>query len=145
MRVERTVIVPGSPELAFDLFTSGIERWWPLRQGFSYGGERAAGIHLEPHLGGRFYERLVDGDELQVGTVLACAPPDRIVFTWAAPGWPTETEVEVSFTSDGTQTVVVLEHRLFEQLGDEAVAVRDRFAGGWPSVLERFATASRTR
>lgn len=143
MKIERSVVVPGNPDVAFDLFTSGIERWWPLKQGISYGGARTVSIHLEPHVGGRFFERFDDGDELEVGRVLDCTPPDRVVFTWTAPGWPAQTEVEVRFMATGDDTRVALEHRLFERLGPDGESFRDRFAGGWPTVLECFAAAAR--
>jgi uncharacterized protein YndB with AHSA1/START domain len=82
---------------AFDLFTTRMGEWWPLDPA-SYGGERANEIFLEPRVGGRFYERFTDGDELQVGSVVACEPPRRIAFTWRTADWEGETEVEVTFT-----------------------------------------------
>jgi uncharacterized protein YndB with AHSA1/START domain len=139
MNVRRTIEVGLTLEEAFSLFTTGIGEWWPLRQGFSYGGERCDSIHLEPKLGGRFFERFVDGDEFQVGTVTACEVPHRIVFTWAPPSWPGATEVEVRFSAGSdSSTTVDLEHRGFEALGTDGQATRDGFANGWPSVLDGF-------
>ena len=139
MRVERTVTVACSPVEAFERFTDGIGDWWPLRQGFSFGADRCDTIHLEPRVGGRFYERFVDGDELQVGTVTACDPPGRIVFTWAPPIWPGGTEVEVRFAAEGDhRTVVHVEHRGFERLGAEATDTHRGFENGWPGVLACF-------
>ena len=86
--VRQSVRVDLPPDAAFRLFTGGIGEWWPLDEGYSYGGDRAREIFLEPTEGGRFYERFTDGDELQVGTVTVCSPPDRIVFTWRSPEWP---------------------------------------------------------
>jgi hypothetical protein len=51
-------VVPSRPEEAFRLFTAGIGEWWPLEEGYSYAGDRASEIHLEPRVDGRFYERL---------------------------------------------------------------------------------------
>ena len=62
-RHARRGAVAGSPEDAFDLFTAGIGQWWPLKEGYSFGGDRAPEIVLEAAPGGRFYERFVDGDE----------------------------------------------------------------------------------
>ena len=137
--VREEVRVDGSPADAFRLFTAGIGDWWPLEEGYSFGGDRAREIHLEARLGGRFFERFVDGDELDVGRVVACDPPDRIVFTWKDPDWRGETEVEVSFRSEGERTRVVVEHRGFERLGPEADAAARQFRGGWPRVVEVFA------
>ena len=44
--VRETARVPLTPAAAFDLFTEGIGEWWPLREGYSYGGDRAAQIFL---------------------------------------------------------------------------------------------------
>ena len=91
-------------------------------------------------MGGRFYERFVDGDELQVGIVTACEPHERIVFTWAPPVWPGGTEVEVRFAADGDhRTVVHVEHRGFENLGADNAATGDQFGNGWPTVLDAYA------
>ena len=95
--VRETVDVEASAETAFVFFTSRMGEWWPLDKA-SYGGDRAKDIFLEPRVGGRFFERFVDGDELQNGTVLDCDPPNRIVFTWYTADWQSETEVEVTFT-----------------------------------------------
>jgi uncharacterized protein YndB with AHSA1/START domain len=138
MSVRRSVRVAIAPDAAFDLFTTGIARWWPLHEGYSYGGDRAAEIALEPRLGGRFYERFVDGDELQVGEVTACDPPRRIVFTWQAPGWAGATEVEVTFRGDAGATHVEVEHRGWEDLGPEGPDQEAGFGGGWPTVLDAF-------
>jgi uncharacterized protein YndB with AHSA1/START domain len=140
--VRQTVRVDLPPDEAFRLFTAGINEWWPLEEGYSYGGDRARQIFLEPAEGGRFYERFVDGDELQVGTVAACSPPDRIVFTWRSPGWPAETEVDVRFLADAGGTTVELEHRGFDKLGRDGAAIAQQWAGGWPRVIEAFAHAA---
>ncbi len=139
MTAARTSVrVAAPPDVAFEVFTTGIGRWWPLHAGFAYAGERAQEIFLEPRTGGRFYERLVDGDELQVGTVIACDPPRRILFSWRAPDWDAATEVEVTFTAEGGATRVDLEHRGFERLGPAGEARGREFGGGWVTVLGAF-------
>jgi uncharacterized protein YndB with AHSA1/START domain len=148
--VRRSVTVGLSPADAFRLFTDGINEWWPLEQGYSYGGDRAREIFLEPAEGGRFYERFVDGDELQVGVVKVCSPPDRILFTWRSPDWTVETEVDVRFVAGEVGTFVELEHRGFERFGDQAEAIAQRWRNGWPRVIGIYALragggASRSR
>jgi uncharacterized protein YndB with AHSA1/START domain len=139
VKLQRSVVVACSKDEAFSLFTDGINEWWPLREGFSYGVDRCASIHLEPRPGGRFFERFVDGDEFQVGTVTVCEAPDRIVFTWAPPVWAGATEVEVRFLADAADaTTVHVEHRGFDSLGTDAQSTRDGFASGWPAVLDAF-------
>jgi uncharacterized protein YndB with AHSA1/START domain len=134
---ERVQVDCPVPE-AFVLFTTRMSEWWPLDLA-SYGGERAKEIFLEPHVGGRFFERFGDGDELQVGSVVACEPPRRIAFTWKTADWEGETEVEVTFTPDQEGTRVELEHRGFDRLGSIGPDIAARFRGGWPGVLEAYA------
>ena len=123
---------------AFRLFTDGIGEWWPLKGSpFSYGGDRADKIFLEAKTGGRFYERFSDGEEFEVGRVIACEPPTRIVFSWKDPSWKAPTEVEVRFTPAGNATRVDLEHRGFEAAGvppEEAAG----WADGWKMVLAPY-------
>jgi uncharacterized protein YndB with AHSA1/START domain len=143
--VRESVRVDLPPGEAFRLFTEGINQWWPLEEGYSYGGDRAREIVLEPAEGGRFYERFADGDEFQVGTVTFCSPPDRILFTWRSPDWPAETEVDVRFLPAGGGTTVELEHRGFERLGPDGPAIARRWGGGWPRVVGAFATRANGR
>jgi uncharacterized protein YndB with AHSA1/START domain len=137
--VTESVDVDCSPEEAFDLFTSRMGDWWPLDVA-SYGGDRAREIFLEPRVGGRFFERFVEADELQVGTVIACDPPELIVFTWKTADWEGETEVAVSFTPIAQGTRVDLEHRGFERIGPLGPDVAAKFRGGWPGVMQAFAS-----
>lgn len=136
--VHQAVHVPLPPPEAFRLFTEGIGEWWPLEEGYSYGGDQAKEIHLEPRVGGRFFERFVDGDELQVGRVTQCDPPHRIVFSWRDPDWTGETEVDVTFNADADGTSVSLTHRGFDRLGPDGEAIAASYGGGWPRVMERF-------
>jgi uncharacterized protein YndB with AHSA1/START domain len=143
--VRESVRVELAPPEAFRLFTDGIDQWWPLGEGYTYGGDRAARIFLEATEGGRFYERFVDGDEFQVGTVRVCSPPHRILFTWRSPEWPAETEVDVRFVADGGGTTVHLAHSGFERLGPEGASIARRWEGGWPRVVQAFATRATGR
>jgi uncharacterized protein YndB with AHSA1/START domain len=136
--VRESVGVAASPEEAFDFFTNRMGEWWPLDKA-SYGGDRAKEIFLEPRVGGRFFERFIDGDELQVGSVVECEPPERIVFTWNAADWDTETEVEVTFTPVPQGTRVDLTHRGFDRIGPARTDVAARFRAGWPGVMTAYA------
>jgi uncharacterized protein YndB with AHSA1/START domain len=104
---------------------------------------------FEPRVGGRVYDRGVDGSECQWARVLAYEPPDRIVFSWDInPQWQIETdlektsEVEVRFTADGPErTRVELEHRHLDRHGDGWEGMRESVEGdqGWPLYLQRYA------
>jgi hypothetical protein len=142
--VRRSVLVPLDPRAAFDLFVARIGEWWPLATRSVLLAESAS-CHFEPRAGGRFFERGRDGREELWGTVLVWDEPTRIAFTWH-PGMPQTmaTEVEVRFTGSARQTLVEVEHRSWERMGERAAFVRGLYdgPGGWPGVLERFVEAA---
>lgn len=135
IRVSATVRRPAVE--AFQLFTTGIGEWWPSNRGYSFGGDRLEEVCLEAFAGRRLYERYTDGEEFEVGRVLSCEPPRRIVFTWQSRGRE-PTEVEVRFTQVGSGTRVDLEHRGWERLGASAEESRRAYRNGWPTVLQQF-------
>ena len=104
--VRCAVTVPLSPDQAFALFTEGYNSWWPHQH--HLGIADLAEAVLEPRVGGRYYERCVDGSECDWGKVLACDPPHRIVFSWQInangddwfldPDPAHASEIEVTFT-----------------------------------------------
>lgn len=139
--VELSVVVKAPLEEAFELFTSRMGEWWPLDVA-SYGGDRARQIFLEPRVGGRFFERFTDGDELQVGSVIACQPPRLISFTWVTADWLGETVVDVRFSPEAAGTRVDLSHHGFERIGPVGPDVAAKFRNGWPRVLRAFTEQS---
>ena len=143
LTLRKAIEVTAAPDRAFRLFTEGMAGWWPVRT-HSVGEDRAETVVFEPGLGGRIYERTLDGDEHVWGTVTAWEPPGRVVFTWHPGRGPdTEQDVEVRFEPSGTGTRVELVHTGWERLGDRAAAVRENYDGGWDIVLgERFAAAA---
>ena len=141
MTISKTIHVKRAPNDAFRLFTEGIGKWWPLKEGFSHGGEKANEIHLEGRVGGRFYERFTDGTELEIGRVSVYEPPSVVTFSWRSPGWEGPTEVEVRFSADGSGTKVELEHRGWDA-GPNAREAGTRFNQGWVTVLARYASAA---
>ena len=138
MTVRKTVHVKRSPEDAFRLFVDEIGKWWPLHTGrYTYGGERAADIFLEPHTGGRLYERFKDGEEFVIGQVTICQRPDRVEFTWRGAD-DAATEVDVRFTASEDGTRVDLEHREIERMGPQSQA----WDAGWDEVLGYYVGAA---
>ena len=147
--VRTEVVVGAPPDRAFRLFTERFDRIKP-REHNMLGVDIAESV-FEPHVGGRVYDRGVDGSECQWGRVLAYEPPDRILFSWDInPNWQIESdlaktsEVEVRFVADGPdRTRVELEHRHLDRHGDGWEGMREgvRADQGWPLYLERFAAA----
>jgi uncharacterized protein YndB with AHSA1/START domain len=141
MTIQKSIHVKRPVEAAFRLFTADLGKWWPLKEGYSRNRERADQIHLECREGGRFYERYTDGEESVIGTVTVYEPPSRVVFTWKQADWDADTEVEVRFAADGAGTRVDLEHRGWERAGAAAQKMSQNYAGGWETVLARYAAA----
>jgi len=145
--VRRSVKVNAAPPKAFRVFTSGMGKWWPKQHSLNSKSAQQDVI-VEPHAGGRWYERSEDGSECEWGRVLTWEPPARVVLAWQINGnWQYdrdfETEVEVRFVADGSGTRVELEHRNLERFGDKADEVRAAFDSpeGWNGGLQLFAKA----
>jgi uncharacterized protein YndB with AHSA1/START domain len=141
--VRKSVHVKASQTRAFEVFTSGLGRWWPLDHGIGKQPRKAA--VMETRLGGRWYELAEDGTQTNVGKIIVWDPPQRFVMTWDInsqwkPDTTVSSEVEVRFIADGANaTRVELEHRKFEQLGAEpGESMRKDVDGGWPGLLQRF-------
>ncbi|GAA1865540.1 SRPBCC family protein [Pseudonocardia ailaonensis] len=142
-----TVSLAVPVERAFEVFTGSINSWWPHQ--FHIGAAEVAEVVLEPRVGGRWYERGVDGTECDWGRVLAWEPPRRLLFTWQINGsWQFDpdpenaSEIEAVFREDGAGSVVQVEHRLFERLaGGEAINAAIDGGGGWALLLDGYAKA----
>lgn len=147
--ITRTVTVEAPPERAFEVFTAGIDRWWPHTH--RIGDAPMATAVLEGREGGRWYERGEDGVEHDWGQVQAWDPPRRLVVSWQLggdyrydPDPAKGSEWEVRFAPEGDgRTRVDLEHRGFERQGTGGQAVADSVAseGGWSGLLELYAGA----
>jgi uncharacterized protein YndB with AHSA1/START domain len=146
--IRKTIRVGVPATRAFDVFTAGMHRWWPAAH--SILKVPRAAIAVEPRVGGRWYERGVDGSECTWGRVVAWDPPQRVVVTWQLNGDfiydpEFETEVEIQFTPDGPDaTRVDLEHRYLERYGEKADMIRPMMDSpeGWMSTLTSFAAAA---
>jgi uncharacterized protein YndB with AHSA1/START domain len=137
MTIRKSIRVARSPEMAFRIFTQEIGRWWPLKEGFSFGGEKAKDIFIEGRVGGRFFERFTDGTEYEVGRITAFEPPHTVAFTWNTPGWEAPTQVEVRFKADGAGTRVEVEHRGWEA-GPTMEKQGQGYNDGWNLVLAKY-------
>ena len=130
-----------SVEQAFDLFTAGIGKWWPLLT-HSVGEEQAETCIFEGRVGGRIVEVLKDGSQSEWGRVLAWEPPQKVRFSWY-PGREPDTaqEVTVTFREIPDGSLVELVHIGWETLGAVAKARRDGYETGWDVVLAKFVEA----
>ncbi len=145
--VVKTLTVNVAQARAFDVFTVGIDRWWPKSHGIGNSPMKMSVI--EPRVGGRWYTVHEDGAEIVVGYMKVWDAPNRIVFSWEVnsqwkPDATVASEVEVRFTADGPNaTRVELEHRKFEMLGAEGgEKMRGDVNGGWTGLLDLFRQAA---
>ena len=141
--VTKTVDVKCPPTRAFELFTRRMSDWWPSTH--HTGDSPFKAVIVEPRDGGRWYELAADGAETNWGRVLDWSPPGRVLLAWQLnaefkfdPEF--ETEVEITFEPLASGTRVRLEHRDLERFGVEADRIAEMVRGGWPTIVEAFAT-----
>jgi uncharacterized protein YndB with AHSA1/START domain len=146
--VRKTVRVKASPQTAFEVFTAGIDRWWPKTHDIGTAPLRESVI--EPFVGGRWYSKHADGTEAVIGHVLVWEPAERFACTWEiGADWKSDarvafaSEVEVRFVAESDGTRVELEHRNFERMGAAAgEKMRKDVDGGWPALLDLYAEST---
>jgi uncharacterized protein YndB with AHSA1/START domain len=141
--INRSVQVKVPPARAFEIFTAGASRWWLKTHSISAMKSPIKDVVIEPRAGGRWFERGEDGSECDWGKVLAWEPPSRLLLAWQINADfkydPTlMTEVEIRFTPAASGTLVELEHRLIERMGERGVGMRDAFDRGWGLLLDSF-------
>jgi uncharacterized protein YndB with AHSA1/START domain len=142
--VRKSININAPIEHAFDVFTSGLTRWWPPNRGL--GKKPIRKVLLEPCHGGRWLSISEDGTETVVATISVWEPPHRFVMLWHMTAqfqadMAIQSKVEVCFTAGGPDaTRVDLVHDNFESLGaDDGAIVRGAVNSGWPEMLERYA------
>ncbi|HSL42060.1 MAG TPA: SRPBCC family protein [Anaerolineales bacterium] len=125
-------------EQAFQLFTEGIGKWWPMAT-HSVGEEQAETCFFEGWVGGRIVEVLKDGSQSEWGRVLVWEPYQKVSFHWY-PGRAPDTaqEVTVTFSAIPGGTLVELVHTGWETLGEVALSRRDGYDAGWDYVLAKY-------
>ena len=67
--VRKTIRVKATQAHAFEVFTSGLGRWWPRDHGIGKLPMKAA--VMETRLGGRWLELAEDGTQTIVGRIIA--------------------------------------------------------------------------
>jgi uncharacterized protein YndB with AHSA1/START domain len=147
--VRKAVVVAATAQRAFEVFTTGIDRWWPKSHGI--GSAPVIESVIEPFVGGRWYSKHADGTQAVIGHVLLWKPAERFVCSWEiSADWKPESraafasEIEVRFISEAAGTTrVEVEHRNFERMGSApGEKMRKDVDGGWPALMELFAKAA---
>lgn len=134
LQVRRTI--PASPQRVYQAWTDPkiLADW------FAPSADFTTIVHgADARVGGayRIEMRNASGaSHIAVGEYRELVPGKRLAFTWrwAEKAGMTETLVTVEFQPEGTQTVVVLTHTLFQTPAD-----RDDHTKGWNGCLSRLA------
>jgi uncharacterized protein YndB with AHSA1/START domain len=143
--VRKSVRVKAPIAHAFEIFTGGLGRWWPLAT-HNISRKPLARVVLETRVGGRWLEIAEDGSECVVATIIAWEPPHRVALHWQInarwqPDATMKSEVDVRFAADGPDaTVVDVLHHKFETMGaEDGTSLRQDVAKGWPGLVDRYA------
>ena len=140
---EVTVAIP--IERAFRAFTVGFGAWWPPDHHIG-DAEMVDGV-IEPHVGGRWFERGADGTECDWGRVLTWDPPHHVGLSWHldgefryVPDPDRSSRVDVRFTTVEDGTRVELTHSGLDRHGPgwEGLATGVASPNGWPGILGRY-------
>ena len=143
--VRKTIVVRAPQARAFEVFTARFGSWWP--KSHHIGAAEMANAIIEPRLGGRWYEKGVDGSECKWGNVLAWEPPSRVVLSWHVNSQfkiddNVQSEVDVRFIAeDANTTRVELEHRITAADAEAMRAAVDS-SNGWSGLLSAYADAA---
>jgi hypothetical protein len=138
LRIEVDIACP--PAHAFATWAERFGSWWPTSHTVT--GDPAA-IVLEPHLGGRIYERGPDGREIEWGEITGWDPPRGLTYRWHLRRDRADaTDVHIRFLATGEgSTRMEIVHDGWERLGAEAEQWRDANRGGWSGLLPVFTAA----
>jgi uncharacterized protein YndB with AHSA1/START domain len=148
LSVRRTIVVNAAQDRCFDTFID-MTAWWPLAT-HTIGEAPARASIVQTRADGRWYDIDKNGDEHEIGRVLAYEPPDRIVLAWEIScAWQhdvsSRTEIEIRFIPETPErTRVELEHRGFEVFGERAAEQHDVYDadGAWTSVMDCYAAVA---
>ena len=127
LEVEQEVVVAAPREQVFEAVCR-MGEWWPhtFREG--------AAVHLEPRVGGRFWEDWGDGDGALYATVTRIRRPE--VLTCTGPmgmGTPVTGVWSLALSEADAGTLVRLSHHAVGPIDDET---RAAYEHGWVEVAD---------
>jgi hypothetical protein len=139
--IVKTIDVRRSAADAFRIFTAEMSAWWPLAthtRANTAEGEVTSGVTIEPRVGGRVFETLSDGRELDWGEVARFEPHALFAMNWIM-GRPEaqSTLVTVRFEPlTDASCRVTLTHEHWERMGEHGAKLRESYNNGWVGVFE---------
>ena len=144
--VKRTLHLGVPIDRAFRVLTEKMGTWWLASHHIAR--TPFADIVVEPHAGGRWFERDADGVECDWGRVLLWNPPKQLVLAWhLQPDFQYSadasqaSEVSFEFIPEGPEaTRLEFEHRHIERHGEgwEKLRAGVDSPGGWTCILAEF-------
>jgi uncharacterized protein YndB with AHSA1/START domain len=128
--VRKSITIDAPAAHVFTVFSEHFDAWWPRKQ--HIGRTEKFSAILEPRVGGRWYEKSVDGSECDWGRVLAWDPPRVLEHEWIQPGLDISV-VRYDLEADAGGTILRLTHR--RSVAPGATGGR----AGWYAYLDRLA------
>jgi uncharacterized protein YndB with AHSA1/START domain len=150
--VRKSIVVRAPIARAWSVFVEQMETWWPATH--HIGSTPFEAIFVEPRVGGRWYERNVEGAQCDWGKVLAWDRPHKVCFSWHVgpghdqPDWKFDpdpekaSKVEFRFIAESPSTTRIdLEHRCLERHGEgyEQLVALFNSPGAWITILDSLA------
>ncbi|MGC4102378.1 SRPBCC family protein [Ferruginibacter sp.] len=138
--IEKELLVAAPQQTSFEVFTNGINNWWPSSH--HIGAAPMKELIIEPFVNGRWYSTHEDGSEANVGNVKVWQPYERLVLSWnvneAFQYDPNlDTEVEVLFIAEGdNNTLIKFTHRGLSKFSQHKTF--EEMDGGWGMILDLF-------
>lgn len=134
--VRRSARVKAPIAHAFETFTAGLGRWWPVAS-HNISRKNLARVVMETRLGGRRLEIADDGTACVVGTIVVRNPPHRFAMLWqinarwqADPAMKSEVDVRLAAAAPDATLVELVDHK-FETMGtDDGASLRKDVDGG---------------
>jgi uncharacterized protein YndB with AHSA1/START domain len=126
-----------SADHAFAMWTERCTLWWPRSHTMSH----ADGFEVvfEPRVGGRVFERGIEGEEFEWGEVTEWNPPHSLSYLWHIfLERDKATEVSVTFTPVDGGILVRLENNGFEIFGHGARERKGRVADAWTGIVQQY-------
>ena len=125
--IRREILVDADPAVAFEVFTAGIGRWWPMEEHSVHG--KGGAVAFED---GRLVERRSAGRPW--GTVTRWEPPATVAFTWhpRRPNGPLRRGHVRRRGQDAARRSTGWD------AFDDPAAARAEYDHGWPLVLGRY-------
>ena len=136
--IQKTVTVPLSPTDAFELFTKGIDSWWPVDSHSlsAANGDRPLKVEVEARNGGHIIETRPDGTKAEWGKITKWEPGKALEISWYVGRSEAEaTTIAIAFQAVDSGTKVNLVHSGFDVLGTIAGDVHRGYFTGWDLVL----------